>query len=70
MRGGYAVAANGNVTITGGTISGSNVGLAVTEVGSVVVVDNSVSGSPITINKVSISDSVDYTVLGNPTLGN
>jgi len=35
----------------------------------VVVVDNSESGTPITINKVSIADGVDYTVAGNPTIG-
>ena len=67
--GGYAVAAYGNVTITGGTISGTTSGLSVFGDGPVVVIDNSVSGTPITINSVNIADTVDYTVLGNPQIG-
>ena len=68
IGGGYAIAANGNVTITGGTITGTTAGLAVTQVGSVIVVDNSTSGTPITINKVDIAAGVDYTVAGNPSI--
>ncbi len=67
--GGYGVAANGNVTITGGTITGSTVGFTSTQAGSVVVIDNSVSGTPITINSVDIGTGVDYTVAGNPSIG-
>ena len=67
--GGYAVAAYGNVTITGGTISGSNVGLAAYGAGVTVVVDNSVSGTPITINKADIGADVNYTVAGDPSIG-
>ena len=69
IGGGYAIAANGNVTITGGTIYGSTAGLATYQVGSVIVVDNSTSGTPITINSVDIADGVSYTVAGNPTIG-
>lgn len=67
--GGYAIAAYGNVTITGGTISGTTVGLAVYGAGVVAIVDNSVSGTPITINKADIGAEVNYTVAGNPTIG-
>ena len=67
--GGYGVAANGNVTITGGTITGSTVGLTSTTEGSVITIDNSASGTPITINSVNIADTVVYTVTGNPTIG-
>ena len=69
IGGGYAIASNGNVTITGGTINGSTAGIASFQEGAVVVVDNSVSGTPITINKVDIADGVTYTVAGNPTIG-
>ena len=65
----YAVAAYGNVTITGGTISGSTVGLAAYGAGVTVKVDNSVSGTPITINKADIGADVNYVVAGNPTIG-
>ena len=69
IGGGYAIASNGHVTVTGGTISGSTAGIASFQAGAVVIVDNSVSGTPITINKVDIADGVDYTVAGNPSIG-
>ena len=69
IGGGYAIAANGHVTITGGTINGSTAGVASFQEGSVVIVDNSQSGTPITINKVNIEESVTYTVAGNPSIG-
>ena len=69
IGGGYAIAAYGNVTITGGTISGSTTGLACLGDGPVVVVDNSVSGTPITINSVNIGADVVYTVAGTPSIG-
>ena len=69
IGGGYAIAANGNVTITGGTITGSTTGLAVSQAASVVVIDNSVSGDAITINSTNIADGVNYTVAGNPSIG-
>ena len=69
IGGGYGIAANGHVTITGGTVTGSTAGIASFQEGSVVIVDNSQSGTPITINKVDIADSVTYTVAGNPTIG-
>lgn len=69
IGGGYAIASNGHVTVTGGTISGSTAGIASFKPGAVVVIDNSVSGTPITINKVDIADGVTYTVAGNPTIG-
>ena len=68
IGGGYGIAANGHVTITGGTIYGSTAGVASFQEGSVVIVDNSTSGTPITINKVDIADVVDYTVAGNPSI--
>lgn len=67
IGGGYAVAANGNVTITGGTISGSYAGLLSTMAGSNIVIDNSVSGTPITINKIDVSGAA-LTVNGDPSL--
>ena len=69
IGGGYAIAANGHVTVTGGTIKGSTAGIASFEEGAVVIVDNSKSGTPITINKVDIADNVTYTVAGNPAIG-
>lgn len=69
IGGGYAVAAYGNVTITGGTIYGSTGGLNAYGDGVVVVVDNSVSGTPITINSTNIGAEVNYTVAGNPSIG-
>ena len=69
IGGGYAIASNGNVTITGGTIYGSTAGIASFQEGAVVTIDNSVSGTPITINSVDIADGVTYTVVGNPTIG-
>ena len=68
IGGGYAIAANGNVTITGGTITGSTAGLAVTQAASVIVIDNSVSGDAITINSVDIAEGVSYTVNGDPVI--
>ena len=69
IGGGYAIASNGNVTITGGTIYGSTAGVASFQEGAVVVIDNSVSGTSITINSIDIAEAVDYTVAGNPTIG-
>ena len=69
IGGGYAIASNGHVTITGGTIYGSTAGIASFQEGAVVIVDNSTSGTPITINKTDIADGVDYTVAGNPSIG-
>ena len=69
IGGGYAIASNGHVTITGGTISGSTAGIASFQEGAVVIVDNSTSGTPITINKVDIAEGVTYTVAGNPIIG-
>ena len=69
IGGGYGIAANGHVTVTGGTIYGSTAGIASFQEGAVVIVDNSVSGTPITVNKVDIAESVDYTVAGNPSIG-
>ena len=69
IGGGYGIAANGHVTITGGTISGSTAGVASFQEGAVVIVDNSESGTPITINKVDIADGVTYTIAGNPSIG-
>lgn len=69
IGGGYAIACNGHVTVTGGTISGSTAGIASFEEGAVVIIDNSLSGTPIAINKVDISEGVIYTVAGNPTIG-
>ena len=69
IGGGYAIASNGHVTVTGGTISGSTAGIASFQEGAVVIVDNSKSGTPITINKVDIAEGVSYTVKGNPTIG-
>ena len=68
IGGGYAIAANGNVTITGGTINGSTAGLAVFQTASVIVIDNSVSGDAITINSVDIAEGVSYTVNGDPVI--
>jgi len=70
IGGGYAIAANGNVTITGGTITGSTAGLAIGGEGANVVIDNSGSEMPITINKVEINHGVTLTINGNPTLPN
>ena len=69
IGGGYGIAANGYVTITGGTITGSTAGVASFQEGAVIIVDNSESGTPITINKTDIAEVVDYTVAGNPTIG-
>ena len=69
IGGGYAIASNGHVTITGGTITGSTAGVASSQEGAVVIVDNSASGTAITINKVDIADGVTYTVAGNPSIG-
>ena len=69
IGGGYAIASNGHVTITGGTISGSTAGIVSTQAGAVVIIDNSESGTPITINKVNIGDGVTYTVVGDPSIG-
>ena len=69
IGGGYAIASNGHVTVTGGTINGSTAGIASFQEGAVVIIDNSQSGTPITVNKVDIAESVTYTVAGNPTIG-
>ena len=69
IGGGYAIASNGNVLITGGTIYGSTAGIASTQAGAVVVIDNSTSGTPININSVDIAAEVTYTVAGDPTIG-
>ena len=69
IGGGYAIASNGNVQITGGTIYGSTAGIASFQAGAVVVIDNSTSGTPITINSTQISEGVTYTVAGNPSIG-
>ena len=69
IGGGYGIAANGHVTITGGTIYGSTAGIASFQEGSVIIVDNSTSGTSITVNKVDIADVVDYTVAGDPAIG-
>ncbi len=70
IGGGYAIAANGNVTITGGTITGSTAGLAIGGEGANVVIDNSGSETPITINKVEVNHGVALTIKGDPTLPN
>lgn len=70
IGGGYAIAANGNVTITGGTITGSTAGLTSTVAGSVIEIDNSVSGTPITINKIDVSGGAALTLNGDPSLPN
>ena len=69
IGGGYGIASNGHVTITGGTITGSTAGVASFQEGAVVIIDNSVSGTPITINSTDIADTVTYTVAGNPSIG-
>ena len=63
--GGYAIAAYGDVTITGGTITGTTLGVGCFGEGATLIIDNSESGTPIVTSSIQVGDGVNYTSGGD-----